>query len=145
MRKKLLVLLLTFMASLHAMAAAKSATVVAQGNVCNVTFYAPDIVRVVKYPQGAKGPSGSSLVVIMSPQDNVKASVSKTKDMTMLKSQKLTVAIDNATGVVSFYDRDRLLLKEKSTSFEERTSGPDKGAYRVTQVYELDNDEPIYG
>ena len=57
MRKKLLVLLLTFMASLHAMAAAKSATVVAQGNVCNVTFYAPDIVRVVKYPQGAKGPS----------------------------------------------------------------------------------------
>ena len=145
MRKKLFVLLLTFMASLHAMAAAKSATVVAQGNVCNVTFYAPDIVRVVKYPQGAKGPSGSSLVVIMSPQDNVKVNVTKQSDRTLLRSQKLTVSIDNATGSVTFYDDDKILLKEKGTIFEERTSGPDKGSYRVTQIYELDDDEPVYG
>ena len=48
MRKKLLVLLLVLIVPLQAMVAAKSATVVAQGPVCNVTFYAPDIVRVVK-------------------------------------------------------------------------------------------------
>ena len=127
------------------MVAAKSATVVAQGTVCNVTFYAPDIVRVVKYPQGAKGPSENSLVVTMAPLENMKVNITKQSGTTLLKSKRLTVAIDNATGIVSFYDGDRVLLKEKGTTFAERNSGPDKGAYRVTQVYELDGDEPIYG
>ena len=127
------------------MVAAKSATVVAQGTVCNVTFYAPDIVRVVKYPQGAKGPSENSLVVTMAPLENMKVNITKQSGTTLLKSKKLTVAIDNATGIVSFFDGSQVLLKEKGTTFEERNSGPDKGAYRVTQVYELDGDEPIYG
>ena len=145
MRKKLLVLLLVLIVPLQAMVAAKSATVVAQGTVCNVTFYAPDIVRVVKYPQGAKGPSENSLVVTMAPLENMKVNITKQSGTTLLKSKKLTVAIDNATGIVSFFDGSQVLLKEKGTTFEERNSGPDKGAYRVTQVYELDGDEPIYG
>lgn len=128
------------------LAAESSATVVnAQGNVCRVTFYSPEIVRVVKYPEGSGGPERKSLVVTMEPQDDVRLSVSDAGGATVVKSRTLTVSIDRQTGAVSFAHGGTTLLREKSSAFEERTAGPDKGAYRVTQVYQLDDDEPIYG
>lgn len=144
---KRLILSAICLVAMAAPSAAKSGETVvkAQGNVCRVTFYSPDIVRVVRHPEEAAGPERKSLVVTMASQENVKLSVSDDGEATVVKSTALTVSIDRRTGAVRFSHDGRNLLSEKSAAFEKRTDGPDKGAYRVTQVYQLDNDEPIYG
>ncbi len=120
-------------------------TEVNTGNaVTKVTFYSPEIVRVVKVPAGKSGNTRESLVVTMQPQDvNVQKSENSTS--VTLKSPVLTVKIDKKTGLVQFLSKGKNLLKEKSYGFEERTSGPDAGSFRTTIVYQLDKEEPIYG
>ena len=112
--------------------------------VTKVTFYSPEIVRVVKVPAGKPGNTRESLVVTMDPQ-NVNVQKSENGSAVTLKSPVLTVKIDKKTGLVQFLAKGKNLLKEKSYGFEERTSGPDAGSFRTTIVYQLDKDEPIYG
>ena len=112
--------------------------------VTKVTFYSPEIVRVVKVPTGKPGNTRESLVVTMEPQD-VKVQKSENSSAVTLKSPVLTVKIDKKTGLVQFLTKGKNLLKEKSYGFEERKDGPDAGSFRTTIVYQLDKDEPIYG
>ena len=112
--------------------------------VTKVTFYSPEIVRVVKVPAGKPGNTRESIVVTMAPQD-VNVQKSETSSAITLKSPVLTVRIDKKTGLVQFTAKGKNLLKEKSFGFEERESGPDAGSFRTTIVYQLDKDEPIYG
>jgi len=112
--------------------------------VTKVTFYSPEIVRVVKVPAGKPGNTRESLVVTMEPQD-VKVQKSENSSAVTLKSPVLTVKIDKKTGLVQFLTKGKNLLKEKSYGFEERKDGPDAGSFRTTIVYQLDKDEPIYG
>ena len=82
----------------------------------------------------------------MQPQGDVRLRQHRIGGQTVFESNRLSVSIDETTGTVTFADRrGQTLLSEQSTSFEERTVGPDKGTYRVTQVYRLEEDEPIYG
>ena len=112
--------------------------------VTKVTFYSPEIVRVVKVPAGKPGNTRESLVVTMEPQD-VKVQKSENSSAVTLKSPVLTVRIEKKTGLVQFMTKGKNLLKEKSYGFEERKDGPDAGSFRTTIVYQLDKEEPIYG
>ena len=110
-----------------------------QTNV-SVQFYTPSIVRVTKVPVG-KSCRRDKPVVIARPDD-----VSLTRTANTLRSSALTVKVDARTGSVEFLTaKGKRLLREGSCAFDERTSGPDAGAYRVTQTFVLDKDEAIYG
>ena len=125
--------------------AQQKAEVKTNGTTTEVTFYTPEIVRVVKYPSDARPPAKKSYVVTLTPQADLKVGLKESGAKTTLTSSALTVTIDKRTGLVQFLAKGKNLLKEKSYGFEPRTSGPDKGSFRTTIVYQLDKDEPIYG
>lgn len=122
-----------------------NAEVEAAGKICRVTFYSPDIVRITKYPVGSVQPETASEVVTMSPQASLDIINNTGATAVKLSSSSLTVTIDKRTGLVTFATKGKNLLKEKAVSFERRESGTDKGRYMVSQTYQLDKDEAIYG
>ena len=124
---------------------AQDTRVTSRNTVTEVTFYSPEIVRIVKTPSGTEGNTRKSLVVTLDPQEGLDITRTESTSSVTLKSNVLTVKIDKKTGLVQFLYKGKNLLKEKDYGFEERTEGPDKGSYRTTIVYQLDKDEPIYG
>ena len=116
-----------------------------KGTTLQVTFISPEIVHVVRYPSGSTGPTRKSMVVTLQPDAALAVQKSETPSRMQLSSSALTVSIDKRSGLLQFLSKGRNLLREKQFGFEERQSGPDRGAYRVTQVYQLDKDEPLYG
>lgn len=108
--------------------------------IVTVEFYTPSIVRVVKSPAKHEY-TKQSLVVVAQPEN-----VAVNHKGNTLSSDVLTVKIDPVTGTLTFSAKGRTLLREKgAATFEPRTEGPDAGAYRVTQTFQLDKDEAIYG
>lgn len=124
---------------------APQAEVKVNGTTTQVTFHSPEIVRVVKFPSDAQGPTKPSMVVTLAPQSGLDVNIKESNTHTTLTSNALTVSIDKRTGLVQFASKGKNLLKEKSHAFEARPEGPDKGSYRTTIVYQLDKNEPIYG
>ncbi len=103
-------------------------------------FYTPRTVRVLKSPAGHKYDK-QGLVVIAKPE-NVKV----IQKGNTVSSEVLTVVMDSKTGALTFSAKGKTLLREKgAVTFEPRTKGPDAGKYRVTQTFQLDKDEAIYG
>ena len=117
----------------------------ANGVVTRVSFYTPEIVRVVKCPGETITQKRNSLVVTLAPQTDIDISVKEAASKVVMSSEKLSVMIDKRTGQLQFMSKGKNLLKEKSSAFEQRTKGLDAGAYRVTQSFVLDKDEAIYG
>ena len=117
----------------------------ANGVVTRVSFYTPEIVRVVKCPSETITQKRNSLVVTLAPQTDIDISVKEAASKVVMSSEKLSVMIDKRTGQLQFMSKGKNLLKEKSSAFEQRTKGLDAGAYRVTQSFVLDKDEAIYG
>ena len=110
------------------------------GTTVTLEFFTPSIVRVVKSPIGHTYEK-HGLVVIAQPDD-----VQITQKGHTVSSDVLTVSLDAKTGALTFSAKGKTLLREKSAGlFEPRTTGPDSGAYRVTQCFQLDKDEAIYG
>ena len=110
------------------------------GTTVTLEFFTPSIVRVVKSPIGHTYEK-QGLVVIARPDD-----VRITRKSHTVSSDVLTVRMDAKTGALTFSAKGKTLLREKSAGlFEPRTTGPDSGAYRVTQCFQLDKDEAIYG
>ena len=142
--KKTLMTLFALLVMVCGLNAKETVEVKAGGTTTKVTFYSPEIVRVVKVLDGTAGNTRESLVVAMQPQD-VKVQKSENSSAVTLKSSSLTVKIDKKTGLVQFLANGKNMLKEKSYGFEERKDGPDKGSFRTTIVYQLDKNEPIYG
>ena len=142
--KKTLMTLFALLVMVCGLNAKETVEVKAGGTTTKVTFYSPEIVRVVKVLDGTAGNTRESLVVTMQPQD-VKVQKSENSSAVTLKSSSLTVKIDKKTGLVQFLANGKNMLKEKSYGFEERKDGPDKGSFRTTIVYQLDKNEPIYG
>lgn len=108
-----------------------------------VIAYSPNIIRVVKY-QSAAMPEKQGLVVTAQPSVTPKITISKGASATV-STGTVTAVVDLKTGLVRFAAGGKNLIKEKSGSFEERTSGSDKGSYVVSQTFTLDKDEVIYG
>ncbi|MCM1355964.1 MAG: glycoside hydrolase family 31 protein [Staphylococcus sp.] len=109
-----------------------------------IEFFTPDIVRVVKTPDGVAD-AAASLVVTAVP-DRVKVKESKREGVTTYQSSSLKVTVDDRSGKVVFATADGSpLLSEGSYLFTPISEGIDKGAYKVKQGFTLDADEPIYG
>ncbi len=122
--------------------AAKAGPVIFQAGETQVSieFFTPSVVHVVKNPAGHDY-TKKSLVVIAQAGD-----VDVRQKGNTLESDALTVKVDPVTGAVTFSAKGKTLLREKGAcSFDPRTEGPDAGAYRVTQNFQLDKDEAIYG
>ena len=110
------------------------------GTTVKLEFFTPSIVHVVKTPIGHTYEK-QGLVVIARPDD-----VKVTQKGHTVSSDVLTVSLNAKTGALTFTTKGKTLLREKGMSlFEPRTEGPDSGAYRVTQCFQLDKDEAIYG
>ena len=93
-----------------AVMSAKETEVTADNTVTKVIFYSPEIVRVVKTPAGTKGNTRESLVVTMTPQEDLNISRSENSASVTLKSSALTVKIDKKTGLVQFLSKGKNLL-----------------------------------
>lgn len=110
------------------------------GTTVTLEFFTPSIVRVMKSPIGHTYEK-QGLVVIARPDD-----VRITRKGHTVSSDALTVSLDAKTGALTFTVKGKTLLREKGAClFEPRTTGSDSGAYRVTQCFQLDKDEAIYG
>ena len=110
------------------------------GTTVTLEFFTPSIVRVVKSPIGHTYEK-HGLVVIARPDD-----VRITRKGHTVSSDVLTVSLDAKIGALTFMAKGKTLLREKGAcQFEPRTTGPDSGAYRITQCFQLDKDEAIYG
>ena len=119
------------------------AQVTVGGTEINVEFFTPRTVHITKVPVG-KQLTRPSLVVTTKPADGLQVKRAETGSALTVSTRELTVRVDKRTGLVSFIG-GKALLSEQSFSFEERTTGPDKGASRVTTTFRLDKDEPVYG
>ncbi len=143
---RLLTFICLFVAIAHVQAkSSQEVEVRANGVVTRVTFFSPEIVRVVKCPGETIDQTKEGLVVTMVPQDNLEISIRESASAMVAKSALLTVIIDKRTGQLQFQHKGKNLLKEKATTFEPLTEGTDAGAYCVTQSFSLDKDEPVYG
>jgi alpha-D-xyloside xylohydrolase len=98
-------------------------------------FFTPSIVHVVKTPAGAAYDQ-QSRVIIAKPED-----VKVTQKGQVVTSDALTVKVDPKTGCLSFCAKGKTLLREKDWSLVPL----DEKTYKVSQTFQLDKDEAIYG
>ena len=117
----------------------------AGGNQMQVSFYSPTIVRIQKCPLQRTMPTTQSEVIIMQPKDDFDVSIKESNTAIRMSSNVLTVIINKHTGLVQYMADGKKLLSEKEIAFDEREEGPDKGRVVVTNTYQLDKDEAIYG
>ncbi len=114
-------------------------------NEVEVQFYSPSIVRIVKAPKD-KPFTKKSLSVIALPVSTA-FKISDQKNMAMLKSDSLMVMVNLTSGEVTYKSATgESLLQEKpnGTTF---TPFDDAGSntFNITQLFQLDKDEAIYG
>ncbi len=114
------------------------------GATTEVTFYSPDIVRVVKYP--AAEPEKKSLSVTMTPQ-NTSTSFKESNSEVSIASPSLRVTVNKASGAVRFANArgTKLFAENGAAAFTPCDREADKGSYRVRQAFSLSKDEAIYG
>lgn len=110
-----------------------------------IQFYAPSVVRVLKWPEGNTY-TKESLSVIKSPQQ-VKFSVKEKGEQVVLKSDELQVLLNLKDGTISFETPgSKQLLKEQEGScrFVDFNDAGSK-TYSIYQAFVLAKDEAIYG
>ncbi len=108
-----------------------------------VKWYGANTVRIIKYPSG-KAFIKNSFSVIQKEQ-KIKFSVSEDKNSILIKTKDLQLSIDNTTGEISYQlPSGKELLKESGSEFK---SFDDAGnqALSVSQSFQLEKNEPIYG
>ena len=113
-----------------------------------VEFYSPSIVRIVK--SDASGNASSvqkkSYSVILKPQHLKNISVQENGDIVTMKSTFITVSLNQKTGEIRFLSNDgKSLLTDTKTLLDARKDDANKGKYRITQNFQLADDEAIYG
>lgn len=131
-----------------ALACILTSGVMADGNPkVKLTFFSPEIVRVVKLPATVESqPEKNSFTVIMKP-GKVDVSTRNESNSTVYSTKAMTVRINNTDGTLLFQNaKGDTLLREKSPAlFNQRTAGADKGRYEVSQTWTLDRNEPLFG
>lgn len=125
---------------------AQDYTVTVGGIVTEITFYSPEIVRVTKYQStDALGKSDPKVVVTMTPQtvNPTKREGSRTDT---LMTDRVMVTCSKSTGLLNFFRPDgTVLIKERArATFTKRTSHT-IDPYTVSQTFQLQNGEAIYG
>ena len=115
------------------------------GMVVDIRFYSPQIVRVLKYPKGESFAKDSYSVV--KEPENVSFQLEEGQGQITLNTSFLEVALDLATGKVSYADslhQSLLAEKDYGTQFTPVSYG-DTQTYLVRQAFRLDKDEALYG
>lgn len=110
-----------------------------------IQFYSPEIVRVLKSPEGTIYDK-KSLAVIKTPE-NIALGIRDKGNEVILSGERLQVHLDLKTGAISFCDSaSNSLLKEKGngTKFCKIDDAGNK-TYSVYQSFVLGKDEAIYG
>lgn len=110
-----------------------------------IQYYSENIVRIVKWhPDGTE--EKNSLSVIENTDPNLEIKVKDAKDEVIVSSELLSVKISKLNGNISYYDSaNKNILKEKG--FAELTPVVYDGdsGYSVKQIFQLTDDEGIYG
>jgi len=114
------------------------------GNLAiEVKWYGGNTVRVMKYPVG-KSLVKNSLAVIQKEQQT-RFSVSENNDAILLKSDHLQLSIDVKTGKISYRSPSgQELLKETGSNFKPFNDAGNQ-TLSVSQFFQLEKEEPIYG
>ena len=116
------------------------AAVLVRAQRVEVKFFTPAVVHVVKYPTAAES-ARKSLVVTAQPAD-----VAVTVKGNVMSTSELIVRQDPKSGCLTFLTaKGKVLLREKSHTFEPCTADADAGKWQVKQTFTLDKDEAIYG
>jgi alpha-D-xyloside xylohydrolase len=116
-----------------------------KGTELEMQVYSPNIVRVLKSPAG-RSFTKESLSVMKKPGKTT-FSVQQQGDVLYLKTNRLTVNLDMKSGDIKYYLLSgSLLLKEKDGGAKFTTfNDAGNNTYKVSQSFQLDNDEAIYG
>ena len=130
--------------------AALSATVLALGVFAdasvepNVTFYTPEIVRIVRAPNGAVV---KRLPVVTALPGEVDVKVAEDAAAKSWSSSAVTVRLDRKTNALSFLSPDGTLLLAEQAPAEFGEAGYTRGykATRVAQRWLRAKDAPVYG
>ncbi|WP_294247924.1 TIM-barrel domain-containing protein [uncultured Chryseobacterium sp.] len=114
------------------------------GNLAiEVKWYGGNTVRIMKYPVG-KSWVKNSLAVIRKEQQT-RFSVSENNDAILLKSDQLQLSIDVKTGKISYRSPSgQELLKETGSNFKPFNDAGNQ-TLSVSQSFQLEKEEPIYG
>ncbi len=110
-----------------------------------ITFYSPQIVRVVKYPESEKLNKISLSVV--KEAEKCKLTYNEKDIYITIESDKLKVQYNTLTGSVSFFDKSGKMLfteKDYGTQFTP-TMDVKKKSYTVRQAFMPEKNEAIYG
>lgn len=110
-----------------------------------IQFYSPEIVRVIKSPEGEKV-NKQSLSVIRTPEKTA-VITSQNGQVVTLRSSALAVDINFETGKIAYRDlKGNLLFTEKDYGVQfTATKDVDDDTYIVRQAFLLNKDEAIYG
>ncbi|WP_034671319.1 glycoside hydrolase family 31 protein [Epilithonimonas caeni] len=108
-----------------------------------VKFYGENMIRIIKYPAG-KSFVKNTLSVIKQEQ-KIKFSVSEKSHIISLKTNDVQLFINAKNGEITYKSSSgKELLKEKENDFKPFNDAGDS-TYSVTQSFQLEKDEPIYG
>jgi len=118
------------------------AKAIIEGVEVELKFYGPSTVRVIKHPVG-KDFTKESLAVIQTPQ-KTDIKITRQGDVLWLVSQKLQASLNLKSGKIDFKGEKQLLLSEKEAAFTDFNDAGTK-TYTVSQSFQLDEEEPIYG
>ena len=106
-------------------------------------LYGENTVRIIKYPSG-KSFEKNSLSVIKK-EEKSKFSVSESKNIISLKTNDLNIFIDAKNGTITYKSASgKELLKEVGSDFQPFNDAGNQ-TYSVSQSFQLEKDEPIYG
>ncbi len=108
-----------------------------------VKFYGPHTVRIIKYPSG-KSFVKNSLSVIKQEQ-KTKFSVTEDKDILSVKTNDLQLFINTKNGEIAYTTSSGKELLKESGSALKPFNDAGNPTYSVTQSFQLEKDEPIYG
>ena len=110
-----------------------------------IEFFNPRTVHVVKDAPDMSQDAALSLVVTAKPEQ-VKVNVKTVGEETVYSTSALIVRVNNTTHTVTFTDKSgTVLLAEGEHGFKPIAEGPDKGRYKVSQSWQLEKEETIYG
>ncbi len=108
-----------------------------------VRLYGENTVRIIKYPAG-KSFEKNSLSVIKKEQ-KTKFSLSESKNIISLKTNDLNILIDADKGMMTYTSASgKELLKETGSDLKPFNDDGNQ-TYSVSQSFQLEKDEPIYG
>jgi alpha-D-xyloside xylohydrolase len=108
-----------------------------------VRLYGEDIVRIIKYPAGKLFAKKS--LSVMKQEQKTKFSVTENNGFLLLKTKDVQLSINQNNGEITYQlPSGKQLLKENSSGFKPLNDAGNQ-TYSVSQVFQLEKEESVYG